>query len=262
MRSNGRLPLFVLGIIVAVSLLAPLIAPYDPLDGTGQTLDAPSTAHLLGTDLIGRDVFSRVLYGAGRTLLIAALALLLSVLPGLVAGLIAGYYGGWSDLLISLLADALLAIPALLIALSVVAITGSGSAQVALAVGISGWPTYTRVARAATRAVRTRPFVEAARSIGAPPGHILRWHVLPNIAQPLIGFATVTLGWAIMSAATLNFLGFGGDPASPEWGAMLADGRQVYRVAPWAALAPGLAIMLTLFVVNRLADVIAETGSS
>jgi peptide/nickel transport system permease protein len=122
------------------------------------------------------------------------------------------------------------------------------------------WPSYTRVARAATRAVRVRPFVEAAKSIGAPPGHILRWHVLPNIAQPLVGFATVTLGWAIMSAATLNFLGFGGDPAAPEWGAMLADGRQVYRVAPWAALAPGVAIMLTLFIVNRLADAIGETG--
>jgi ABC-type dipeptide/oligopeptide/nickel transport system permease subunit len=252
----------ILGLIAAISLLAPLIAPYDPLDEAGQTLEVPSTAHPFGTDLIGRDVFSRVLYGGGRTLLIAALALLLSVLPGLIIGLVAGYNGGWPDALIGALVDGLLAIPSLLIALSVVAITGNGPAQVALAVGISGWPTYTRVTRAATRAVRGLPFVEAARSIGAPPGHILRWHVLPNIAQPLIGFATVTLGWAIMSAATLNFLGFGGDPASPEWGAMLADGRQVYRIAPWVALAPGLAIVLTLFVVNRLADTIGESGRS
>jgi peptide/nickel transport system permease protein len=262
MSAGRRFPVILLGLIAVISLLAPLIAPYDPLDEAGQTLEAPSAAHPFGTDLIGRDVFSRVLYGGGRTLLIAVLALLFSVLPGLITGLVAGYNGGWPDLLIGALADGLLAIPSLLIALSVVAITGNGPAQVALAVGISGWPTYTRVTRAATRAVRALPFVEAAQSIGAPPGHILRWHVLPNIAQSLIGFATVTLGWAIMSAATLNFLGFGGDLASPEWGAMLADGRQVYRIAPWVALAPGLAIMLTLFVVNRLADAIGETGHS
>lgn len=246
-------------LIVLISLLAPWLAPYDPLDApTGAELQPLSPAHVLGTDLIGRDVFSRVLYGGSRTLTVAALALALSVLPGLALGAVAGYLGGPADRAITILLDALLAFPGLLLALTLIAIFGNGLAQVALAVGLSGMPAYARVVRAATREAQSRPFVEAARSLGARPRRILLRHILPNVAGPLLAFATAVLAWAILNAATLNFLGFGGDPAAPEWGLMLAEGRQVYRVAPWTVAAPGLAIMLTLLAVNALADALSD----
>lgn len=255
MRRPWSVVLFgLLAVIVMGSLFAPLIAPYDPLDGSHEPLQPPSHAHFLGTDLIGRDVFSRVLHGGALTLLTAALSLLLSVLPGLALGAAVGAAGNAVDQGVSALLDALLAIPGLLTALTVIALVGNGPIQVALAVGIAGFPAYARVARAATRVIRVQPYIEAARSIGARPGYILRRHVLPNIARPLIGFATVTLGWAILNAATLNFLGFGGDPAVPEWGAMLADGRGAFRAAPWVAFGPGVAILVTLCTINLLAD--------
>jgi peptide/nickel transport system permease protein len=249
-----RLPFAVLGLIVIASLLGALAAPYDPLAEVGESLGPPSWVHPFGTDLIGRDVFSRVLHGGGRTLFIAALAVVCSVLPGVLVGLAAGYVGRSLDAALTAILDALLAIPALLVALSVVALTGSGPAQVALAVGISGLPACARITRAATRTARAMPHVEAARGLGARPLHILVFHVLPGIAGPVIAFVGIALSWAILHAATLNFLGFGGDPAAPEWGVMLAEGRQVYRVAPWVAVAPGAAIMITLFTVNLLAD--------
>jgi peptide/nickel transport system permease protein len=248
-----------LALVVLASLAAPLLAPYDPLAQSGESLAPPDGAHPFGTDLIGRDVWSRVLHGGARTLSIAALSVALSVLPGLVLGLTAGYFGGILDTAFTALFDALLAIPALLVALAVVALAGSGAAQIALAVGVSGLASYARMVRASTRAVRVLPYVEAAHSLGAHPGGILVRHVLPNIARPLLAFAGVTLSWAIMSAAALHFLGFGGDPSAPEWGAMLAEGRQVYRAAPWAALAPGLAITVTLLLVNGLAGRLVRT---
>ena len=242
-----------LALVVLASLAAPIIAPYDPLAQTGESLAPPDRAHFLGADLAGRDVWSRVLHGGARTLSIAALSAALSVLPGLVLGLGVGYFGGFLDTAFTALFDALLAIPALLVALAVVTLVGSGAAQIAVAVGLSGLAGYARVVRASVRSVRILPYVEAARSLGAHPGGILLRHVLPNVARPLLAFAGVTLSWAIMSAAALHFLGFGGDPSAPEWGAMLAEGRQVYRAAPWVALAPGLAITITLLLVNGLA---------
>jgi peptide/nickel transport system permease protein len=251
------LPLLALALIAAISLLAPWLVPHDPLRAvTGQELLPPSTRYPLGTDLLGRDVYSRVLYGGRSTLSVAALALALAVVPGLVVGVIAGYADGLIDHMISAVLDALLAFPGLLLALAVIAIVGNGPIQVAMAVGLGGMPSYARVARVATRSVRARPFVEAAYALGARPIRVLVGHILPNMAGPLIGFATVILSWAILNAATLNFLGLGGDPAAPEWGTMLAEGRQAFRLAPWAVIAPGLAIMITLLVVNWLADTI------
>ncbi|RPI98178.1 MAG: ABC transporter permease [Chloroflexi bacterium] len=251
-RAN-RILLGGLALIILASLAAPVISPYDPLAQTAESLAPPDPAHLLGADLAGRDVWSRLLHGGARTLSIAALSVALSVLPGLVLGLVAGYFGGVLDAALTALFDTLLAIPGLLVALAVVVLAGSGAAQIAVAVGLSGLASYARVVRSAVRAVLVLPYVEAARSLGAHPGGILLRHVLPNITRPLLAFAGVTLSWAIMSAAALHFLGFGGDPSAPEWGAMLAEGRQVYRAAPWVALAPGLAITVTLLLVNGLA---------
>lgn len=257
-RVRRMLPIFFLVLIAAISLLAPWIAPHDPLDAvTGQELRPPSAQFWLGTDLLGRDVYSRVLFGGRRTLTIALLALALAVGPGLLIGTLAGYVGGWFDQAVRVVIDALLAFPGLLLALSVIALLGSGSLAVGIAAGVAGLPAYARVARAAARDVRSRPYVEAARAIGATPRAILAAHILPNMLGTLLAFATVTLSWAILNAATLNFLGFGGDPAAPEWGTMLAEGRQAFRIAPWAVIAPGVAIMLTVLATNLVADSLA-----
>ncbi len=254
-----KIPLLILTAIIVISLLAPLIAPYDPLSApSGEELRPPSLTHFLGTDLLGRDVFSRVLYGGRWTLSVAALALLLAFIPGLILGMIAGVNGGLIDHTITIVLDALLAFPGLLLAMSLIALLGNGPFQIAVAVGLAAMPGYARIVRSATLSIREQPYVEAARAIGARPLRVLFWHILPNMAVTLIAFATVILSWAILSAAALNFLGFGGDPALPEWGTMLAEGRQAFRAAPWAAIAPGVAIMFTLFVVNVFAAALEQ----
>lgn len=242
-------------ILVAVSLAAPLIAPYDPLSArNGDELLPPSAQHWLGTDLIGRDVLTRTLYGGRQTLLVAVLALLVAGIPGTLIGLLAGYLGGWVDRLTMALLDALLSIPALLLAMSTLAISGRGLAQVALAAGFAALPGYARLVRANVLPVRSSLYLEATRALGAPPQYLLFRTLLPNVTLELIGALTVVLGWTLLNAAALNYLGFGGDPGIPEWGAMLAEARQVFRVAPWVAIAPGTAIMLTLMLINALAD--------
>jgi peptide/nickel transport system permease protein len=251
-QRRALLPAVLLILILLFSLLAPWLAPYDPLDApTGAELQPPSPAHVLGTDLIGRVVFTRVLYGGGRTLMWRRWRWHFPCRAGWGSGRPRRPRRPGNRSV-----DAA-GLPSLLLALTLIAIFGNGLAQVALAVGLSGMPAYARVVRAATREARSRPFVEAARSVGARPRRILFRHILPNVAGPLLAFATAVLAWAILNAATLNFLGFGGDPAAPEWGLMLAEGRQVYRVAPWTVAAPGLAIMLTLLAVNALADALS-----
>jgi peptide/nickel transport system permease protein len=186
------LSLSVLVIVIALSVFATWIAPHDPLYAGYTALRPPSAEFPLGTDLLGRDVLSRVLHGGRWTLSVAALSLILSVIPGLALGLLAGYAGGIVDQGIGVLLNALLAFPNLLVALSVVAILGNGPLQVAVAVGLAGMPPYARVARAATLSVRSRPYVEAARALGARPFRILVVHLLPNMASTLVAFATAT----------------------------------------------------------------------
>lgn len=254
---NHRLVVAVslLGVIVLLSGLAPWLARYDPRQAnTEEQFRSPSERYLFGTDLLGRDVFSRVLYGGRRTLGVALLTLGVTLLPGLVIGLVAGYTGRWIDGALMMLMDALLAFPSLLLALSLVALLGHGMAQIALAVGIAGIPGYARVTRAAVLEARVMPFVEGARAIGARPQGIMWRYILPTITPPLLAFAGVTLSWALLNSAALMFLGYGGDISAPDWGVMLADGRQVFRTAPWVAIAPGVALSLTVFGINLLAS--------
>ncbi len=254
---NHRLVVAVslLGVIVLLSGLAPWLAHYDPRQAnTEEQFRSPSERYLFGTDLLGRDVFSRVLYGGRRTLGVALLTLGVTLLPGLVIGLVAGYTGRWIDGALMMLMDALLAFPSLLLALSLVALLGHGMAQIALAVGIAGIPGYARVTRAAVLEARVMPFVEGARAIGARPQGIMWRYILPTITPPLLAFAGVTLSWALLNSAALMFLGYGGDISAPDWGVMLADGRQVFRTAPWVAIAPGVALSLTVFGINLLAS--------
>ncbi len=241
-----------------LSLCAPFIAPYDPLAAVSPSLAEPSAQHLFGADLIGRDVFSRVLHGGARTLSIALVAFACTVLIGGALGISAGFFGGAFDALIVSLTDALLSIPSLLIGLSLLTLAGGGSLQIAFAAALSGLPAYLRVVRAAARSTRTQPYLEAARAVGVSEFGLLWRHVLPNTAPICFSAGMVALAWAILNAATLHFLGFGGDPSLPEWGAMLAEGRAVFRSAPWVACAPGVALTLTLLAVNGVARRLAR----
>ncbi len=248
------------GLIAAMVLLAlgaPWLAAYEPRAAVAEPLQAPSAAHGFGTDLLGRDVFSRTLYGGRRMLVIAALALLVTVPPGLAVGVAAGYAGRWVDAALMALVDAMLAFPSLLLALALVALVGRGTVQIAVAVGVAGVPTYARMARAAVLEARTRPFVEAARALGTPPLRIMAWHIVPTVAPTLAAFAGVSLSWALLNSAALTFLGYSGDISAPDWGVMLAEGRAVFRTAPWVALAPGVALSALVLALNGVAHGLA-----
>jgi peptide/nickel transport system permease protein len=253
-----RLAMIVLALIVGLTLAAPFLATHDPRQAASPAFEPPSSAHLLGTDTLGRDVFSRLLWGGRQTLLVALLATAISLLPGTLLGLIAGYLGGWPDHLLMAGMDVLLSFPSLLLALALITIGGAGVVQVAIAVGIAGLPPFARVARVAVLDVRGRLYVDAAISVGAPHRRILLRHVLPNILDTLLSFGALTLSWAVLNGAALAFLGFAGDPATPDWGSMLNEGRTAFRLAPWIALPPGIAITLTVYAVTRLADSVQE----
>ncbi len=248
-------PLLLVSLIVIATLLAPAIAPDDPRHAISYgALMPPSAEHWLGTDALGRDVLSRTLWGGRQTLSMAAAALLVTIVPGALIGSMAGFYGGWVDRVLMAGMDTLLAFPSLLLALALISLTGTGVFQVSLAVGIAGLPAFARIARTAVIDVRNRLYIEAAHAIGAKPRRIFVHHILPNVMETLAGFAAVSLSWALLNGAALAFLGFNGDPATPDWGAMLAEGRAAFRVAPWIALPPGLAITTLVYSINRLAD--------
>lgn len=254
-------PVMILGIVAVITLAAPLLNLPDPRTAVAEAhLRPPSLEHPFGTDALGRDVLSRTLWGGQQTLLVALLGAGIAILPGLVLGVMAGYNQGWTDRLLMAGMDILLAFPNLLLGLATIALIGPGRFSIALAVGLAGLPAYARVARAAVLMVRSAPYIDAAHAIGVPPGQILLFHILPNIRESLFSFAGVSLSWAILNGAALAFLGFGGDPAIPDWGAMLNEGRAVFRLAPWIALPPGIAITLTIFAANRLADAWQDTA--
>ena len=244
----------ILILIVLLSVLAPFLTSIDPLYASGQGLRPPSAAHWLGTDLIGRDIFSRLLYGGQSSLLNAAAATLIAIFPGTVIGMFVGFAGGWLDALFGLLLDAMLAFPSLLMALALITIIGTGTLPIVLAAGLAGFPPFSRVARAAVRQIRTVGYIESARSIGSTERHILWVHVLPNVTPILLSFGGVIFSWALLNESALAFLGFAGNLSTPDWGIMLAAGRQTMLSAPLAAIAPGLLITLTILAVNRLVD--------
>ena len=241
------------------AILAPHLAPSGPMEANpARALVPPGPDWRLGTDLLGRDVWARILWGGRWTLGMGMLALALAVGLGLPAGLIAGTFGGWVDAVLMRLVDALLAFPSILLAMAVVALLGPGPGPVAVAVGVAAAPAYARVARSAALDVRAQPYVEAARAIGGTGWHIMVWHILPNAAAPLVAFAAAQLGWVLLNAAALNFLGLGAPPGTPEWGAMLAEGRGYLRDAPWVSTFPGLALTLTVLAANLVGDGLQE----
>jgi peptide/nickel transport system permease protein len=246
--------------VIALAVLAPVLAPAGPLAAEPtHRLQPPAASAWLGTDQLGRDVFGRLLWGGRWTLQIGLAGVALSVALGLPVGLLAGLVAGWVDLVLMRVVDALLAFPNLLLAMTLIALTGPGLLAVSLAVGLAAAPGYARIARSAVLEVRTEPYVEAARAIGATEWRVLTRHILPNAAGPLLAFAATQLGWVLLNGAALTFLGLGAPPGVPEWGAMLADARGYLRGAPWASLFPGLAIMLTVLAANLLGDGVLET---
>ena len=240
--------------------LAPILAPAGPLAAdAARILLPPGLGSPLGTDPLGRDVLARVIWGARWTLGMGALGLGVAVGFGLPAGLAAGAFGDWLDSALMRLADALLAFPGLLLAMAVVALLGPGLASVAVAVGVAAAPAYARVARSATLEVRAQPYIDAARAVGCAPWRVVVRHILPNAAAPLVAFAATQLGWVLLNGAALTFLGLGAPPGTPEWGAMLAEGRGYLRDGPWASTFPGLALTLTVLATNLVSDGLQET---
>jgi len=244
-----------LAVVSVMVLLAPIIAPAHPMQvDTSAQLAPPDRAHLLGTDLLGRDVLSRLLYGGRLTFGVGLLAASVAALPGLMLGLLAGYSNGWLDAIITRTMDVLLSIPYLLLALAVVALMGQRLASVAFGIGLAGIPGTVRVVRAAVLSVRRRPFVLAARSVGCTETRILWRHILPNVTGTTLVIATLQVGWAILNASALTFLGVGAPPGTPEWGAMLNEGRLYVHEAPWVAVASGTLLTLTVLAVNLIGD--------
>ncbi len=238
-----------------LALCAPLLAPYPvTAQDVDNTLASPSAAHLLGTDDLGRDVFSRMVHGAAATLYASALAVGLALLLGLPVGLLAGYTGGWVDDGISRFIDALLSFPSIVLAIAVTGALGIGLTNGMIAVGIVFSPQIARLVRARALVVRQELYVDAARCFGASTGRILWRHVLPNTVQPVIVQVTLLLAAALLAEASLSFLGLGIQPPQPSWGSMLARAYQNMELAPEQMYAPGLAILLTALAFNTLGE--------
>jgi len=242
-------------LLLLVALAAPHIAPYDPIhQDLANSLAGPSMAHLAGTDVHGRDIFSRIVYGTRISLRIGFLGMLLGCVAGVFLGLVAGYYGGWADSIIMRLMDVQLAFPGLLVAICIIAIIGPGLENVIVAVGIFSVPMFARVTRGQVLSLKEQDFILAARMMGAQDARIMLSHLMPNAVAPLLVLCTLRIATAILTAASLSFLGLGAQPPIPEWGAMLSDGRAYLAIAPHVATTPGLAILITVLAFNLLGD--------
>jgi len=255
-RNRGAaIGLLILLVVLVVVIFAPVFAPYDPIHAdTANTLASPSAQHFFGTDTIGRDVLSRVIYGGRLSLLVGVIAIAIACGIGLPLGMLAGFYGSWTDRIIARLMDIMLAFPGILLALAVVAVLGSSVLNVAIAVGISLVPGFVRLVRSSYLSARENVYVEAARVIGVGDGGIMVRHILPNVLASVMVLASVAMGWAIIIGASLSFLGLGAQAPTPEWGADLASGREWIRDAWWMSTFPGLAIMLVIVAINWLGD--------
>lgn len=248
-------------IFVGAALLAPVIAPYGPLEGTlADRLKPPSAAHLMGTDLQGRDVLSRILYGAQISLQVGVVSVIMALVMGVVVGALAGGIGGKVDAVLMRATDVLLAIPGILLAIGIVAWLDRGMTQLMLAIAVTYAPIFARLLRGSLLALRESDYVIAARSVGATSTRLLLRHMLPNALTPLIVQATLILATAIIDIAGLGFLGLGPpDPRTPEWGTMLTDARKFLQQAPFLVFFPGAAIVISAIGFNLLGDGLRES---
>jgi len=254
-RSSAVFGLVVVVAFVVIALAAPWIAPYDPVATSwGAIRKAPSAAHWFGTDELGRDVLSRVIFGARASLLAGVVSVLISLVLGVPIGLAAGYIGSYTDGLISRITDAMLATPFLILAIAFAAFLGPSLTNAMIAIGISATPIFIRLTRAQVLAVKVEDFVEAARAVGNPHWRVAFRHVLPNVVPPLIVQATLAIAAAVIAEASLSFLGLGQQPPAPSWGSMLNTAKNYIEQAPWMAIWPGLSIFVLVLSFNLLGD--------
>ncbi len=248
------------GLVVLAALLAPWLAPFDPTTGDLRNayLLGPGGRYLLGTDAQGRDVLSRVLYGARLSLSVGLISQAVAAALGVTLGLLSGYYGRWVDALVMRLADVTLAFPTLLLLIAVAAAVSPSLPVVFLVIGAVGWAGMARLVRSQVLVLKGSDYVLAARALGAPDQRVLLRHLLPNVRNQVIIAATLGIAGAIMAEAALSFVGLGAQPPTPSWGAMVADGRDLLRVAPWVSFAPGLAIGLAVLGFNLVGDGLRE----
>ena len=238
-----------------LALIAPWIAPYDPNDiDLKESLQSPSTDHLLGTDHLGRDILSRLLYGATTSFSIAISVVIFALAMGIALGGIAGYFGGIPDDIISRVIDLFLSFPSMIFALAIVGALGSSVLNLILALSLVHWASYARLMRGQVLSIKSNDYVSSARVMGASDRRILVKHILPNALAPVIVLATLDMGHVILSAAALSFLGLGIPPSIPEWGSMLNAGKEFMRTAPYLTLFPGMAITLTVILFSLLGD--------
>ena len=249
----------IIGVIV-MAIAAPLLAPYDPYSSSLQMrLSAPSSNHIFGTDSLGRDILSRCIYGSRVSLQVAVIAVFFGLFFGGLLGLLAGYFSGIWDTIIMRFMDALLALPAILIALVMIAALGPGLTNVMIAIGVSSIPFYARLTRGQVLSVISNDYVVSARALGGSDLWIMVRHIVPNILAPLIIFSTLRMASAIIIESTLSFLGLGIQPPVASWGVMVSDGRNYIMALPWMSLIPGLFIMITTLGFNLLGDGLRDT---
>ena len=247
--------LSVIALFVMAAVFAPLIAPADPIATSWSAIrKAPSAAHWMGTDENGRDVLSRVIFGARASLLAGVVSVAIAAGIGVPTGLLAGVTGGWVDALLSRIVDAMLACPFLILAIALAAFLGPDLTNAMIAIGVSTAPRFMRVARAATIDAASNDYVEAARALGNPPWRVALRHVLPNIVPPVMVQGTLAIAAAIIAEASLSFLGLGQQPPLPSWGSMLNGAQRFLSQAPWLAVFPGLAIFLCVLSFNLVGD--------
>jgi len=251
----------VLTVVLVMAVFAPWLAPHDPRNGDLLVTRKPPAwsaggvaTYPLGTDSLGRDILSRIIYGARVSIVVGVVAVLIAGAVGVTLGLLSGYFGGIVDDVIMRIAEIQMAFPFILLALLIMAVLGQGLFNLILVLGVSGWVPYGRVVRGQVMQLREKEFVEAARAIGSSTGRILWRHVLPNTLAPIIVIATFMVAGTIVSEAALTYLGLGVEASTPTWGTMLAEGREYVQVAWWLAMFPGLAIMLTVLGVNIVGD--------
>ena len=254
-RKGAVIGLVIIAVFILLAIFAPLLVPHDPIQQSWTTIrKPPSLQHWFGTDESGRDLFSRVIFGARASLLAGVVSILIALGLGVPLGLLAGYGGRWTDALISRITDAMLACPFLILAIALAAFLGPSLQNAMIAIGLTVAPIFVRLTRGQVLAVKVEDYVEAARAVGNPPTRIAYKHILPNILPALIVQATISVATAIIAEASLSFLGLGQQPPAPSWGSMLNTAQRFLTNAPWMAIWPGLAIFLIVLSFNMLGD--------
>ncbi len=251
--------LVIIALFAIMALFAPVLAPYDPnKQSLTQLLQPPSLQHWLGTDELGRDILSRILYGARVSLSVGVISVGIALVIGVVLGLVSGYFSGWTDTVIGRGTDALLAFPALVLALAITSALGPSLTNAMIAIGVVGIPIYVRLTRGQVLTLKEREFVEGARVAGASSPRIIFRHILPNVTSPIIVQASLGVAFAVLAEAGLSFLGLGVQPPTASWGSMINTGKNYLEMDPWVAIVPGIAIFLTVLGFNFLGDGIRD----